>query len=92
MQHYAGECSKLVLEVLNKGPQDKKVVKSEVVITPVEIPFQYIKWPNAFIESEEAQELLGPLKEPGNSYSKICFSNRSFGLGGVLCRTHLSIS
>ncbi|KAH1108460.1 hypothetical protein J1N35_012228 [Gossypium stocksii] len=34
----------------------------------------------AFIEAEEAKELLRPLGEPGNSYTKICFSNKSFGL------------
>ncbi|RVW55474.1 RAN GTPase-activating protein 2 [Vitis vinifera] len=33
--------------------------------------------------AEEAEELLRPLKEPGNSYTKICFSNRSFGLGAA---------
>ncbi|CBI20390.3 unnamed protein product, partial [Vitis vinifera] len=31
----------------------------------------------------QAEELLRPLKEPGNSYTKICFSNRSFGLGAA---------
>ncbi|KAI3959231.1 hypothetical protein MKW92_039898 [Papaver armeniacum] len=34
----------------------------------------------AFIDAEEAEELLKPLSKPGNSYTKICFSNRSFGL------------
>ncbi|GJW31642.1 Ran GTPase-activating protein 1 [Tanacetum coccineum] len=34
----------------------------------------------AFIEADEAKELLKPLTKPGNKYSKICFSNRSFGL------------
>ncbi|KAJ0620975.1 hypothetical protein HanIR_Chr01g0003411 [Helianthus annuus] len=33
-----------------------------------------------FIEAEEAKELLKPLKEPGNKFTKSCFSNRSFGL------------
>jgi Ran GTPase-activating protein 1 len=33
----------------------------------------------AFIEAEEAEELLKSLRKP-NSYTKICFSNRSFGL------------
>ncbi|PIA38636.1 hypothetical protein AQUCO_02700098v1 [Aquilegia coerulea] len=28
---------------------------------------------------KEAEEILRPLSEKGNSYSKICFSNRSFG-------------
>ncbi|KAG0466025.1 hypothetical protein HPP92_020189 [Vanilla planifolia] len=30
--------------------------------------------------SEEALELLKPLREEGDTYSKICFSNRSFGV------------
>ncbi|KAJ0946380.1 putative leucine-rich repeat domain superfamily [Helianthus annuus] len=34
----------------------------------------------AFIEAEEAKELLKPLKEPRNKFTKKCFSNRSFGL------------
>ncbi|KAL5651692.1 hypothetical protein ACJX0J_037150, partial [Zea mays] len=33
----------------------------------------------AFIEADEAKELLSPLTKPGNSYKRICFSNRSFG-------------
>ncbi|XWS76404.1 hypothetical protein CRYUN_Cryun01aG0173300 [Craigia yunnanensis] len=34
----------------------------------------------AFIDAEEAEDLLKPLREPENSYTRICFSNRSFGL------------
>lgn len=85
VQHYARECSRLVLEVLKKGsgPKDKKVLKSEIVTTPIGTFFDISKGQRNFIESEEAQELLRPLKEPGNSYSKICFSNRSFGLGAA---------
>ncbi|XP_057853862.2 RAN GTPase-activating protein 1 [Cryptomeria japonica] len=33
-----------------------------------------------FVDKDLATELLRPLEEPGNSYTKICFSNRSFGL------------
>ncbi|GJY16753.1 leucine-rich repeat, ribonuclease inhibitor subtype protein [Tanacetum coccineum] len=36
--------------------------------------------PRAFIEADEAKELLKPLTEPGNKFTKICYSNRSFGL------------
>ncbi|CAK9137195.1 unnamed protein product [Ilex paraguariensis] len=85
VQLYAKECSKLMLEVLKRGPgsKDKGFVKSEVVNAAHETFFDISKGQRAFIETEEAEELLKPLKEPGNSYSKICFSNRSFGLGAA---------
>nr|CCG20255.1 Ran GTPase activating protein 2 [Solanum tuberosum subsp. andigenum]CCG20259.1 Ran GTPase activating protein 2 [Solanum tuberosum subsp. andigenum] len=82
VQLYARECSKLILEILKKmpKPEDKEISISEVVPTVQETFFDISKGKRAFIEAEEAQELLKPLKEPGNSYSKICFSNRSFGI------------
>lgn len=82
VQLYARECSKLILEILKKIPksEDKEISISEVVPTVQETFFDISKGKRAFIEAEEAQELLKPLKEPGNSYSKICFSNRSFGI------------
>lgn len=82
VQLYARECSKLILEILKKTPrsEDKKISISEVVPIVQEIFFDISKGQRAFIEAEEAEELLKPLKEPGNSYSKICFSNRSFGI------------
>lgn len=81
VQLYARECSKLLLEVLKGGhiSKDKKLT-SENNIASRETFFDISKGPRAFIEVAEAEELLKPLKEPGNSYSKICFSNRSFGL------------
>lgn len=42
--------------------------------------FDISKGQRAFIEAEEAEKLLEPLKRPGNSYVKICFSSRSFGI------------
>ena len=83
VQLYAKECSTLILEALKKGSTrkvDKEVPISEVV---GETSFDISKGLRAFIEAEEAEELLRPLKEPGNSYTKICFSNRSFGLGAA---------
>nr|CCG20279.1 Ran GTPase activating protein 2 [Solanum tuberosum subsp. andigenum] len=82
VQLYARECSKLILEILKKIPksEDEEISISEVVPTVQETFFDISKGKRAFIEAEEAQELLKPLKEPGNSYSKICFSNRSFGI------------
>lgn len=81
VQLYARECSKLLLDVL-KGVlkiKDKKLA-SENNIATQETFFDISKGQRAFIEAEEAEKLLRPLTEPGNSYLKICFSNRSFGL------------
>ncbi|KAL0393139.1 UNVERIFIED_CONTAM: RAN GTPase-activating protein 2 [Sesamum radiatum] len=83
VQMYASECSKLILDVLKNGPriEEKEVVKPKV--DSAETVFDISKGQRAFIEEDEAQTLLSPLKEPGNSYTKICFSNRSFGLGAA---------
>ncbi|EXB93441.1 hypothetical protein L484_001000 [Morus notabilis] len=81
VQLYARECSKLLLDVL-KGVlkiKDKKVPSENNIVTQ-ETFFDISKGQRAFIEADEAEMLLKPLTEPGNSYSKICFSNRSFGL------------
>lgn len=81
VQLYAKECSRLLLEVLKRGPRVEadKEAGSDISV-PRETCFDISKGRRAFIEAEEAEELLKPLKEPGNSYTKICFSNRSFGL------------
>ncbi|GAA0183702.1 GTPase-activating protein [Lithospermum erythrorhizon] len=81
VQLYAKECSKLILEVLKRGQKVEE--KDGVVSLPHDTIFDISKGQRAFIEAEEAQELLQPLKEPGNSYSKVCFSNRSFGIGAA---------
>jgi Ran GTPase-activating protein 1 len=86
VQLYAKECSKLLLEVLKRGPgknSDKEVVISDDAAVLRESVFDISKGQRAFIEAEEARELLSPLKEPGNSFTKICFSNRSFGVGAA---------
>ncbi|CAN1807637.1 RAN GTPase-activating protein 2 [Linum perenne] len=83
VQIYAKECSKLILEVLKRGPaknEDKEVLPSAEVTTPPETLFDISKGSRSFIDANETEEILIPLKEPGNTYSKICFSNRSFGL------------
>ncbi|KAK4433998.1 RAN GTPase-activating protein 2 [Sesamum alatum] len=83
VQMYASECSKLILDVLKNGPriEEKESVKTKV--DSAGTFFDISKGQRAFIEEDEAQTLLSPLKEPGNSYTKICFSNRSFGLGAA---------
>ncbi|KAL3505888.1 hypothetical protein ACH5RR_031270 [Cinchona calisaya] len=86
VQLYAKECSQLILEILKRGPrvEVKEVLQSKEVFAANETIFDISKGQRAFIKAEEAQELLKPLKEPGNSYTKICFSNRSFGTDAAL--------
>ncbi|KAJ8766426.1 hypothetical protein K2173_022485 [Erythroxylum novogranatense] len=67
VQLYAKECSKLILEVLKKGPsklEEKQAVSSQTGIVPQNTVFDISK-------ASEGDR---------NSYTKICFSNRSFGL------------
>ncbi|KAL0367562.1 UNVERIFIED_CONTAM: RAN GTPase-activating protein 2 [Sesamum radiatum] len=77
------ECSKLILDVLKNGPRIEEKESLKPKIDSAETVFDISKGQRAFIEEDEAQTLLSPLKEPGNSYTKICFSNRSFGLGAA---------
>lgn len=86
VQLYARECSKLLLEALKRGSTingNREILTFEVTGVPKEILFDISKGQRAFIEADEAEEILRPLKEPGNSYTNICFSNRSFGLGAA---------
>ncbi|KAK4759166.1 hypothetical protein SAY87_022297 [Trapa incisa] len=85
VQLYAKECSKLVVEVLKEGPKCKEttVPVENGSVVALETLFDISKGQRAFIEAKEAEELLKPLKDLPNTYSKICFSNRSFGLGAA---------
>lgn len=82
VQIYAKESSKLMLEVIKRGPKTKEgdLMTSDKSTAARETFFDISGGRRAFIEAEEAEELLKPLTEPGNSYTKICFSNRSFGI------------
>lgn len=82
VQIYAKESSRLMLEVLKRGPRTKEdgEVTSEKLTTGHETVFDLSGGRRSFIDAEEAVELLKPLREDRNSYTKICFSNRSFGL------------
>ncbi|KAF8388038.1 hypothetical protein HHK36_026704 [Tetracentron sinense] len=83
VQLYAKDSSRLMLEVLKRGPrtkEDEEMPMSKKLTAPHETFFDISGGRRAFIVAEEAEELFRPLKEPGNSYTKICFSNRSFGL------------
>ncbi|XP_054818456.1 RAN GTPase-activating protein 1 isoform X1 [Prosopis cineraria] len=81
VQVYAKESSKLMLEVLKRGPrvkEDGESLDGKVNVTAGTV-FDISGGRRAFVDGEEAAEILKPLREP-NSYTKICFSNRSFGL------------
>lgn len=80
IQLYAKECSKLILEVLKRGSSIVEEEEPKEISPQDDTFFDISKGQRAFIEAKEAQELLSPLKKPGNAYKKICFSNRSFGI------------
>ncbi|KAL4588173.1 hypothetical protein LXL04_001054 [Taraxacum kok-saghyz] len=84
VQLYAKESSKLMVEVIKKGSRgkdDREILPELVAFTSDhETVFDISGGRRAYIEAEEARELLKPLKESGTKYTKICFSNRSFGL------------
>lgn len=84
VQLYAKETSKLMLEVIKRGPKQKKnngsVDKLDMDSTRPKMVFDISGGQRAFLEGEEAEELLKPLTVEGSLYSKICISNRSFGL------------
>lgn len=98
VQLYAKESSKLMLDVIRRGPRTKEdvnFIESEKVTRTKEggdfIEFERVRVSHAtifdvsggrraFIDAKEAEELLKPLREPSNKFTKICFSNRSFGL------------
>ncbi|XP_058077688.1 RAN GTPase-activating protein 1-like [Magnolia sinica] len=86
VQLYAKESSKLMLEVLKRGPrlkEDGEVPVFGKAPVPQTNVFDISGGRRAFIEAEEAKELLRPLTETGNLYTKICFSNRSFGINAA---------
>lgn len=82
VQIYAKESSRLMLEVLKRGPRmkDGETIASEKVDATRETVFDISGGRRAFIDEEEAEELLKQLRERGSAYTKVCFSNRSFGL------------
>ncbi|KAK7270268.1 hypothetical protein RIF29_23288 [Crotalaria pallida] len=93
VQIYAKESSKLMLEVLKRGPRVKEdgELISEKGSATSKTFFDISGGPRAFIDGEEAAELLKPLRGP-NSVTKICFSNRSFGLDAARVAEPILIS
>ncbi|KAL6620239.1 hypothetical protein ACP70R_035378 [Stipagrostis hirtigluma subsp. patula] len=83
VQLYAKETSKMMLEVLKKGPSttvEQETPVMDASLEPADTVLDISGGKRAFIFADEAKELLSPLTKPGNSYRKICFSNRSFGI------------
>ncbi|XP_010512722.1 PREDICTED: RAN GTPase-activating protein 1-like [Camelina sativa] len=78
VQVYAKESSKLMLDVIKRGPQEESDVVSANKQSG-DILFDISCGRRAFIDEDEARELLRPLTDPHNSFTKIRFSNRSFG-------------
>ncbi|KAJ0797081.1 putative WPP domain, leucine-rich repeat domain superfamily, WPP domain superfamily [Helianthus annuus] len=95
VQLYAKESSTLMVEAVKRGPRVKEE-QQEITIEPItpekKIVFDISKGKRAFIEADEAKELLKPLQEPGNNYTKICFSNRSFGLDAARIAAPILVS
>ncbi|CAL4978484.1 unnamed protein product [Urochloa decumbens] len=85
VQLYAKETSKMMLEVLKKGPRTtgSEAPVADTSLEPGDTILDISGGKRAFIEADEAKELLSPLTIPGNSYKRICFSNRSFGVGAA---------
>ncbi|OAE25503.1 hypothetical protein AXG93_1543s1190 [Marchantia polymorpha subsp. ruderalis] len=81
VQMYAKQASRLMLEALKAA--GKRVLRKvsltfRILIVP-ETFFDISGGKRAFLNKTEAQEILKPLTEAGNAYSKICLSNWSFG-------------
>ncbi|KAK3193797.1 hypothetical protein Dsin_025107 [Dipteronia sinensis] len=95
VQIYAKESSKLMLEVIKRGPIAKdggEQMMAENAAPANQTIFDISGGRRAFIEEEEAEDLLGPLREPRNSYTRICFSNRSFGFGAARVAVPILVS
>lgn len=87
VQFYAKEASRLMLECLKKGPapssvdiglphEGQELIKAALPLATV---FDISDGNREFLTEESATSLLKDLAVPGNAYSSICFSNRSFG-------------
>ncbi|KAG0534936.1 hypothetical protein BDA96_04G322700 [Sorghum bicolor] len=74
VQLYAKKKSKMMLEAAPVG---------DTPLVPADTVLDISGGKSAFIEADEAKELLSPLTKPENSYKRICFSNRSFGIGAA---------
>ncbi|KAG8389350.1 hypothetical protein BUALT_Bualt02G0220100 [Buddleja alternifolia] len=86
VQFYAKESSRLMIEVIKRGPVTK--ADREPILDKIkeydEATFDISGEPRKLIDSGDAEKLLKRLTEPGKKYTKICFSNTSFSKDAAL--------
>lgn len=90
VQLYAKESSRLMIDVIKRGPVAKKDAELGI-LDKIKVSdgttFDMSGDPRKVIDADEAEKLLRLLKEPGSRYTKICFSNTSFGKEAALVAT-----
>ncbi|WZY87424.1 hypothetical protein YC2023_044159 [Brassica napus] len=80
VQIYAKESSKLILEAIKQGPKEEVRSTKTAGGGREDSLFDLSGGRRAFIDESEARDLLRPLADPtNNSFTKIRFTNRSFG-------------
>lgn len=82
IQLYAKESSRLMIDVIKRGPimkADKELGILDKIKEFDETTFDISGDPRKVIDADDAEKLLKLLKESGHRYTKICFSNTSFG-------------
>ncbi|EPS64565.1 hypothetical protein M569_10211, partial [Genlisea aurea] len=92
VEFYAKESSKRMIEVIKRGPlfraeeeQQEEVASLQKKVKQNDgITFDISGDPRKEIDANEAEILLKPLKDPGNRYRRIRFSNTSFGRDAAL--------
>ncbi|CAI9297237.1 unnamed protein product [Lactuca saligna] len=79
---YAKTSSTLMVEAIKRGPKSKEDQEPlfESITENDQTLFDISKGDRSFLDAEKTKQLLKPLQEPGNKYTKICFSNTSFGV------------
>ncbi|KAH6772762.1 RAN GTPase activating protein 1 [Perilla frutescens var. hirtella] len=87
VQLYAKESSRLMIDVIKRGPVTKADTELGILDKIKEYDgttFDISGDPRKVIDADEAEKLLKLLMEPGRRYTKICFSNTSFGRDAAL--------
>ncbi|KAK4418272.1 RAN GTPase-activating protein 2 [Sesamum alatum] len=87
VQVYAKESSRLMIEVIKRGPVAKVDGELSILDKLKEYDgttFDISGDPRKEIGAGDAEKLLKLLKEPGRKYTRICFSNTSFGREAAL--------
>lgn len=79
---YAKTSSTLMVEAIKRGPKSKEEQEPlfETITENDQTLFDISKGDRSFLDAEKTKQLLKPLQDSGNKYTKICFSNTSFGV------------